>query len=184
MSIARTLGRHGVPVDVVSPRPGGRVPRSRWIRRKLSLDTSNSAPDERAAALVRAIEQEGYDHLVVTSDSGLRLIDRCREALPANVRQSVPSAEVTATVLDKAASMRLASDAGLDVPAAWMLPDPATLSAREPELRFPLIGKPADKRVSEPFKIRYFEDVAKPARQLRERSRLRAQHPVPGVRAR
>lgn len=157
VSIARSLGRHGVPVDVMPLRPGDHAPRSRWINETYSPSEHTAPSDDMADELLRLVKDGRHDHIVVTSDSGLRLINRCHAFLPEQVRRSVPTPEVIGAVLDKWETDRLAKSAGLATPATWMIPDAAALSEREPELRFPLIAKPADKRISEPFKVRYFE---------------------------
>jgi len=158
LSIARSLGRHGVTADVMPARAGARAPRSRWIGKTFHAQGGTEAGQDMDEMVVRLAGEGRHDHLMATSDSGLRLVHRCHGSLPARIRQSVPGPDVIASVLDKAETNRLARAAGLPTPASWTLPDAAALSQREAELRFPLVAKPADKRVSEPFKVRYFED--------------------------
>lgn len=160
VSIARSLGRHGVAVDVMPANAGARAPRSRWFNEVLHPDHGAESVADSDEPLVRLLNQGHHDQLVVTSDSGLRLLHHCHGSLPTGIRESVPTPEVIATVLDKAETNRLARAARLITPSSWSIPDTNALSEHEAKLRFPLVAKPADKRVSEPFKVRYFEDPA------------------------
>lgn len=159
LSIARSLGRNGIATDVATLQPTAQAPRSRWLGETVALAAAGDDVDAVASALTTTVAARDIDHLVVTSDSGLCLIDRCHAQLPAAARRSVPTPAVIAAVLDKAATAHHARRAGLNVPADWSVPTRADLAAVAGALQFPLVAKPADKRVSEPFKVRYFADL-------------------------
>ena len=160
VSVARCLGRHGLTVDVATLGINKRPLRSRWVRSTLPLDRrADQSSDDPMDPLASAIEREGYDHLVVTSDTGLRLLNRYHERLPPELRRCIPTPELMSAVLDKSVTVRLAAQAELPVPATWRIPDVGALNSSEATLRFPMVAKPADKRLGEPFKVRYLRDL-------------------------
>lgn len=160
VSIARCLASHHLSVDVATLRPGERAPSSRWIRSTLALTGREPEPGDLEEALLAAVGRHGYGHLVATSDSALRILTRAYEQLPGRIQACVPAPEVISTVLDKDRSAAMARASGLAVPVCWRIPSLEVLAQCRSELRFPMVAKPANKQVGEPFKVRYFQNLA------------------------
>lgn len=146
LSIARSLGRHGVPVDVLaheqSPLP---VRHSRYCRRYVGA----AAPvqehwlrwllDERACA--PAV-------LLPGSDEGLELIARNRAALVARGHRPFEADdEVTLAMLDKASTYEIAARIGVAAPRALLLESPDDLDGVAGAITYPAVLKPRHSHV-------------------------------------
>lgn len=159
LTIARSLRRHGIP-SLVALHPGSAdwAP-SRAVERVVRLPSDAA---RRGDALVALVRETGASWVVPCTDSALLLLAAEYDRLAALATVGCPRPDVLLGVLDKRATMRVAREAGVPVPAEFDLPDREALRAALPTLPFPLVAKPADKQVSAGprFKVRHFREAA------------------------
>jgi D-aspartate ligase len=141
LSIARSLGRHGVPVWVTTP-PGVRLAScSRYVLR--TLPWPNGDYEAQAAYLLELAERYELDQWVLfpTSDESAALLSRFHSPLSRRFRVSTPAWDVLRWAYDKRLTYRLAAEQQVDYP-------PTIYAATEADLEgarcaFPAILKPA-----------------------------------------
>jgi D-aspartate ligase len=141
LSIARSLGRHGVPVWVVSP-PNIRLASfSRYTRRTLPWPTGND--ETQVEYLLEIAARNGLDQWVLfpTSDESAALLSRFHSKLSRRFRVSTPTWNVLRWAYDKRLTYRLAADQKVDYPATSYPLTDADLEGVNWE--FPAILKPA-----------------------------------------
>lgn len=152
---ARSLWCCGIPVLAVSLGPATPRLRSRAIRQLYSLTGQN--PEESAIGrLVKIVIAEHVDWLLPTSDSALKLVADHYTQLSPLVRLACPGPAAILSVLNKESTLEAAVRCGISVPRTYRIKSLAELREQHGELRFPLIAKPATKRVAASFKLRYY----------------------------
>src|ERR1700693_4803843 len=110
LSIARSLGRHGVPVWVTTP-PGIRLAScSRYVLR--TLPWPNGDYEAQAAYLLELGERYELDQWVLfpTSDESAALLSRFHSPLSRRFRVSTPAWDVLRWAYDKRLTYRLAEE--------------------------------------------------------------------------
>lgn len=153
ITIARCLGRHGIPVDIAFPRDA--PCRSVHIRKRHSI---GSLEDSSAASttLLRLIDEDGYDTIFATNDLALAVLAQHRHLLSASAHIACPPAEVVASVLSKEKTLAAAAALGFRLPRTQM---GATVDQTEDlHLSFPIVAKPANKTHRSSVKVLYLED--------------------------
>jgi predicted ATP-grasp superfamily ATP-dependent carboligase len=141
LSIARSLGRHGVPVWVVSP-PNIRLASfSRYTRRTLPWPTGDD--ETQVEYLLEIAARNDLDQWVLfpTSDESAALLSRFHSKLSRRFRVSTPTWNVLRWAYDKRLTYRLAADQKVDYPATSYPLTDADLEGVNCE--FPAILKPA-----------------------------------------
>jgi D-aspartate ligase len=141
LTIARSLGRRGVPVWVVSP-PNVRLASfSRYTRRTLPWPAADD--ETQVEYLLEIAARNNLDQWVLfpTSDESAALLSRFHSRLSRRFRVSAPTWNVLRWAYDKRLTYRLAADQHVDHPQTFY---PLT----EPDLKnvncdFPVILKPA-----------------------------------------
>lgn len=141
LSIARSLGRHRVPVWVTTP-PGVKLAGcSRYTLR--TFPWPNGEPEAQVEYLLELAAQYQLDQWVLfpTSDESAALLSKFRTALSRRFRVSTPTWDVLRWAYDKRLTYRLAAEQQVDSPSTIY---PAT----EADLKvgvcaFPAILKPA-----------------------------------------
>jgi D-aspartate ligase len=141
LSIARSLGRRGVPVWVTAP-PGVRLAScSRYVLR--TLPWPNGDYEAQAAYLLELAERYELDQWVLfpTSDESAALLSRFHSPLSRRFRVATPAWDVLRWAYDKRLTYRLAAEQQVDYP-------PTIYAATEADLEgvrcaFPAILKPA-----------------------------------------
>jgi predicted ATP-grasp superfamily ATP-dependent carboligase len=151
LSIARSLGRSGVPVYAVNfPHEAVRYSRhARWI----------PLPDASDAAAVWTEYLLGpeSDHLrgailLAASDAGLQIIAEHRPALAARFHLDDSNPRAQLRMLDKLSTYQAAAAAGVATPRFWTAASLEEIEAARAELVYPLIVKP---RLSHLFEHRF-----------------------------
>jgi predicted ATP-grasp superfamily ATP-dependent carboligase/protein-tyrosine-phosphatase len=161
VNIARSLHRHGVPVDVAVTSSDHPALRSTAIRQCLMLPAST---EERAlgyAVLLEYIESHHYDQLIPASDTALALVADHYAALSELLSVTCPPPDIVGRVLNKAETLRLAEDCDVPIPKATRICSRKELLERGPSLVFPVIAKPCRKghQAAGTFKTRRFETI-------------------------
>lgn len=141
LSIARSLGRHDVPVWVVSP-PNIRLASfSRYTQRTLPWPTGSE--ETQAEYLLELAARHSLDQWVLfpTSDESAALLSRFHSRLSCRYRVSAPTWSVLRWAYDKRLTYRLAADQHVDYPLTFY---PLTFADLERvNCNFPVILKPA-----------------------------------------
>ena len=141
LSIARSLGRQGVPVWVVSP-PNVRLASfSRYTRRTLPWPTRDD--ETQVEYLLEIAMRNDLDDWVLfpTSDESAALLSRFHSKLSRRFRVSTPTWNVLRWAYDKRLTYRLAADEKVDYPTTSYPLTDDDLEAVNCE--FPAILKPA-----------------------------------------
>jgi D-aspartate ligase len=143
LGVARSLGRRGIPVCVLTE-PGDRLAAtSRYVTRRSSWPTAHD--DARVAHLLR-LAGDGLAGwaLYPTTDDAAALVGRHHRELAEHFALTSPPWEVVRFAYDKRCTHELAAAAGVAVPATAYPRNRAELEALDLEL--PAILKPAVKR--------------------------------------
>jgi D-aspartate ligase len=141
LSIARSLGRHGVPVWVVSPPHIRLASFSRYTRRTLPWPTGDD--EAKVEYLLEIAARNNLDRWVLfpTSDESAALLSGFHTRLSRRFRVSAPTWNVLRSAYDKRLTYRLAGDQHVDYPQTFY---PLTETDLESvNCEFPAILKPA-----------------------------------------
>jgi len=141
LSIARSLGRHGVPVWVTTPPNMKLASFSRYTLRTLPWPDGDF--ETQAAYLLELAERYELDHWVLfpTSDESAALLSKFHHALSRRFRVSTPTWDVLRWAYDKRLTYRLAAEERVDYPSTSY---PATEADLEDvHCAFPAVLKPA-----------------------------------------
>ncbi len=163
--IARSLHRHGVPVEVAALSQAEATLRSRAISGFIRLpeaDHQTGQSDAVMEFLTKLISQRSYDMLIPATDAALSLVSAHDAALRKLLYLACPSPQVVNRILDKSLTLEFANKAGIRVPSTHRISNVAQLEALSGELQFPLVAKPYHKSSETDFKVRYypaFEDL-------------------------
>jgi D-aspartate ligase len=140
LSIARSLGRHGVPVWVTTPTNIKLASLSRYTNR--TLPWPDGACEEQVAYLLELAERYRLDRWVLfpTSDESAALLSRFRTELSRRFRVSTPGWDVLRWAYDKRLTYQLAAEQQVDFPPTI---NPASEADLAGVCSFPVILKPA-----------------------------------------
>ena len=141
LSIARSLGRHGVPVWVTTPPSMKLASFSRYTLRTLPWPDGDS--EAQAAYLLELAERYQLDQWVLfpTSDESAALVSKFHTALSRRFRVSTPTWDVLRWAYDKRLTYRLAAEERVDFPSTIYPATEADLEAAR--CAFPAVLKPA-----------------------------------------
>lgn len=144
LGIARSLGRHGIPVAVLDDEISI-SPSSRYVQRSLRVPTLRS-PEATIAALHEADRRLGLTGWVLfpTREETVAAVAQHREELARTFRVPTPTWDTVRVAWDKRRTYQVAARLGIDVPRCWFPRDESDLS----EVSFgggPVILKPAIK---------------------------------------
>jgi predicted ATP-grasp superfamily ATP-dependent carboligase len=157
--IARSLHRHGVPVEVASLTDSEARLRSRAVSDFIRLPESDLQMGHSAAVnefLTELISQRRYDMLIPATDAALSLVSAHDAGLRELLHVACPSPQVVNRILDKSLTLDFARKAGIRVPSTYRVSNVAELEAISNQLRFPVVAKPYHKSSETDFKVRYF----------------------------
>jgi predicted ATP-grasp superfamily ATP-dependent carboligase len=141
LSIARSLGRHGVPVWVTTPPNIKLASCSRYTLR--TLPWPDAEPEAQVAYLSELAGRYRLDQWVLfpTSDESAALLSKFHTALSRRFRVSTPAWDVLRSAYDKRLTYRLAAEQHVDYPSTIY---PATeADLKDVACTFPAILKPA-----------------------------------------
>lgn len=142
LGVVRSLGRQGVPVDVVSFDRRDVATSSRFVRDVIRAPH----PDDEAAflaVLLDAADRRPGALLVPASDAALGLVARHKPRLEdAGLIVASDGEDVTETLLNKARTFALASSAGVPGPATFTPSDEEDVRRFCASAEFPAVLKP------------------------------------------
>jgi predicted ATP-grasp superfamily ATP-dependent carboligase len=144
LTIARSLHRHGIPVDVADCVMAPAVP-SRAVRHFFRLPYPNNAPRDFANELRAAIARGGYDLLIPADDVAIATLMENYGELNQVLRIACPPPEITQRVLNKPQTLEVAQSCGMRVPRTMLAEHSGMLREFAERLPFPWILKPAGK---------------------------------------
>jgi len=149
LTIARSLGRHRVPVWVATPPDVKLASYSRYTQRTLPWPTGDY--ESQVSYLLELAERHELDQWVLfpTSDESAALLSRFHDALSRRFRVSTPPWNVLRWAYDKRLTYQLAAEQQVDHPQTMYPSSEADLSALA--LNFPVILKPATHAVVSRF---------------------------------
>src|SRR2546428_4923980 len=146
LSIARSLGRRGVPVWVTTTRNDRLATLSRYTRRTLPWITGS--PEEQVEYLLRLAREHHGERwaLFPTADEPAAFLARFRRELATRFRVTTPDWDVLRWAYDKRLTYQLAAQESVDHP--WTLCPASEADLEAVDGRFPVILKPAVDRKS------------------------------------
>jgi predicted ATP-grasp superfamily ATP-dependent carboligase len=141
LSIARSLGRQGVPVWVATQPNVKLASFSRYTQR--TLPWPNGDGESQVAYLLELAERNRLDRWVLypTSDESAALISKFYSLLSHRFRVSTPSWDILRWAYDKRLTYQLAAEQRIDCPITFYPGREASLIVDD--LHFPVILKPA-----------------------------------------
>ena len=158
VAIARSLNRHGIPVDVAAlSREKVRLS-SRAIRTYVCLPDHKDRAHDFVTALLRLIDSNRYSLLMPCSDTALTEVVRYYDRVASRVTVGSPKPEIIRRVLNKNETLTYAQKCGIPVPESYHFTSLSELKAARDSLRYPMIAKPLDKRQPSSFKVKYFHE--------------------------
>lgn len=142
LSVARSMGRVGVPVYFVGPSEV-RLSASRYCT-TLPLPDGDEVLHRRLARALTGPEAEFLRGAVLIpgSDDGIEAIAYNREELGARYRLDEMNIDAQLAMLDKLTTYEIARRAGVPTPRYWRLDSPRDLERIRDELVYPLMVKP------------------------------------------
>jgi D-aspartate ligase len=149
LSIARSLGRQGVPVWVITPPNIKLASFSRYTRRTLPWPDGDD--ESKAAYLLELAERHQLNQWVLfpTSDESAALLSKFQAALSNRFRVSTPTWDILRWAYDKRLTYQLAAEQQVDCPSTFY---PTTeTDLRTATFEFPVILKPATHAVMSRF---------------------------------
>jgi protein-tyrosine-phosphatase/predicted ATP-grasp superfamily ATP-dependent carboligase len=156
LTVARSLTRHGIPVDVAAHSPRDPVRHSRAVRAVHKVPNFFAAPEHFLDSLLALIAAEKYELIIPASDTALAALHRFYEPLSERTRLGCPPPAVLDRILRKDETLRIARECGVAAPPTCTLEEARALG--EKALPFPLIAKPASKYNEGTFKTRRLEN--------------------------
>lgn len=162
LSIARSLGREGVPVWVVTPPSIKLASSSRYTQRTLPWPDGDD--DSQVAYLLELADRHHLDRWVLypTSDESAAVISKFRDALSHRFRVTTPTWDILRWAYDKRLTYQLAAEQQVDYPLTFCPRREVDINSYA--LHFPMILKPA----THAFASRFTADKAWPAANLSE----------------
>ena len=147
LAVVRSLGEAGVRVSVVGEEDHFNLATySRYVDRHFIWPSAERQP----AAYLRCLQDElthtSYDVLLPISDTTVTLVREKRAELAPLVRIGLPPNDSLDTVLDKAATVRLAEHAGVAVPKTVVFHSLAEAIEHAPRLSYPRVVKSRSSR--------------------------------------
>ena len=161
--IARSLHRHGVPVDVASLSSAEAPTRSRAVAQFIRLPSAKHTVGDQSATLSEFLRQlislRGYDMLIPATDAALHVLSKHDAQLRELLHVACPPPHVVERILNKSLTLDFARKAGIRVPSTYRISNVSELDAVSKQLRFPLVAKPYHKSSETDFKVRYFSTL-------------------------
>jgi protein-tyrosine-phosphatase/predicted ATP-grasp superfamily ATP-dependent carboligase len=157
VSIARSLHRHGIPVDIASFQPEEPDIHSRAVRQFHRLPTRQENPDGFTAAFLALVLDKQFDLILPAGDPALKALADLYDQLGA-LHVGCPPPRSVQRVLNKSLTLETAQRCGIRVPFTCSIATIAELDAIEAQLRFPVVVKP-EKKGAAAFRVFYFNTL-------------------------
>jgi protein-tyrosine-phosphatase/predicted ATP-grasp superfamily ATP-dependent carboligase len=158
ISIARSLHRHGIPVDIASFQPEEPEIRSRAVRQFHRLPTREKNPEELADALLSLVREGQFDLILPEGDAALATLAEFYDKLSPLLQLGCPPPFSVERVLNKSLTLETAQSCGIRVPFTCTVATVAALESIAPQLRFPVVVKP-EKNGASTFRAFYFSTL-------------------------
>jgi len=157
LTVARSLHRRGIDVDVAGLSADTPRLRSRSIRKFVRLPGDLERPADFRDALEDLLDANNYDMLIPSSDTALALVAGCYDALRLRLHVACPAPPILERVLDKDVTLEIAHKCAIAVPRTYPVSDATGLDAIRDSLRFPVVAKDRSKSLinRSSFKVRY-----------------------------
>ena len=139
LGIARSLGRHGIPVWLLADHP---LPKfSRYVQRSFPWPGADH-PDG-VVSIIEVAVRHGLKGWVLfaTGDEGMRMIAQNHALLASHFCLATAPWDITQWVYDKRLTYRHAASVGID--CAWSFQASDLAAVRQADCRFPVVLKPA-----------------------------------------
>ena len=146
VTIAHSLHRHGVPVDVVDFATAP-PPTSRAIRNFTYIPRPDLDPNGFVSQLRNFIRMGGHDMVIPTDDQTLVALTEHYHDLKDLVYIACPPPEITGLILDKYVSLELAQNCRIRIPKTKLITNSGQLSGLSSSFPFPWFLKPARKEI-------------------------------------
>ncbi len=157
VSIARSLHRRGVPVEVASFQPEEPSIQSRAVRQFHRLPDRRKTRDSFLKELTALIREKEFDLVVPAGDPALAALAEQYDELNAMVRVGCPAPHIVERVLNKTLTLETAQHCGIRVPFTCTLNSQDELEWIAPKLLFPIVVKP-EKKGAAAFRALYAKD--------------------------
>ncbi len=147
VAVARSLGRHGIPVWLLANHP---LPKfSRYIQRR--FDWPGADHPDGVASIVDLAKQHNLAGwvLIAAGDQDMRMIAQNHALLSEYFRVATPDWDTIQWVYDKRLTYERAASLGIDFPRSFQ--PHSRDGAAEIDCRFPVILKPAFRKGSDEF---------------------------------
>ena len=155
--MARSLQRHGIPVDIASFQPEEPEIRSRAICGFHRLPPRRLDPAAFTGALLDLVRERHFDTILPAGDPPLAALRELYQELSPLVHVGSPSPGVVERVLNKSRTLEAALQVGIRVPFTCTI-TADQLDSVAPKLLFPIVAKP-EKKGASAFKIFYFHSL-------------------------
>lgn len=141
LSVARSLGRRGIPVRVSAP-PGSPQLDSRYCAERLVSSKREGIQDHWLELLTLRGEEFAGSLLLACDDDAVSFLATHRAELEDDylLDDAVPSTHLA--MLDKKKTLELAKSAGIDIPGYWEVERIEDVDAIFDSISFPIIIKP------------------------------------------
>jgi len=147
IAVARSLGRHGIPVWLLANHP---IPTySRYVQRSFAWPGADAADGVSSIIdLATRYNLKGWV-LIATGDQDMRMIAQNHVLLSQHFRVATPDWDTAQWAYDKRLSYQRAAELGIDFPAGFQ---PRNLDeVQQINCRFPVILKPAYRKTADEF---------------------------------
>ncbi len=147
IGVARSLGRHGIPVWLLANHP---IPKfSRYVQRRFDWPGADHA--EGLSSIVDLAKQHDLKGwvLIATGDQDMRMIAQNHAKLSQHFRVATPEWDTIQWVYDKRLTYQRAAALGIDCP--WSFQPRDIDEVRTIDYRFPVILKPAFRKSADEF---------------------------------
>jgi len=167
--VARSLHRHGIPVDIASLQPEEPSLRSRAVRNFHRLPALQHDPAAFTDALLSLIRKEQFDWILPASDPALAALSDLYDELRPLLHVGCPPPHAVQRVLNKSLTMEAAQRCGIRVPLTCSISTAAELDSAMPSLRFPVVVKPEAKGAGPSGRVVYCNSAADLSSAIRRR---------------
>ena len=156
--VARSLHRHGIPVEVASFQPEEPTLRSRAISNFHRLPVREQDSVAFANSFLSLIRERHFDMVIPAGDPALAALAEYYHELSRMLHVGCPAPHVVERVLSKSLTLEAARQCGIAVPASCTVATAAELESVASSLRFPIVAKPSQKG-GKAFRVQYFHSL-------------------------